>query len=428
MIKKLVLSLVIAQSGFCAFAQNSAISVSEYKERALEYSKQYKQAEQQRIATEAGVKSAKSAFLPQIDAAGSYQYRINKYDMALGGASVPMAHDSYSAEIGAVQSIYAGGAIYNSYKASQLQNDIAIESQKLTKDNVLYSADVLYWSTAARKEMYEIMTEYVQIIQQTYDLIAERFNDGLISKTDLLQVSSRLQEAQLQKVNALKAYQLSLENFNVLIGNNPSAPVALGDSITTAVVMPMEVGVTSAYSNRPEMKISDLQISLADRQVNLAKSKYLPNVAIGFKQTWGTTMINVSGETMWNSIAYASVQVPIFHWGGRLQNVRAAKAQKIAQELGYEITRDQVTNEVSNAWTNLQENTRLVDVASQTVNIAQENLDINTFSYAEGRLTILDVLQSQLTWIQAYTNLVNSHLQQKVSIADYQKAVGVNNY
>ena len=43
----------------------------------------------------------------------------------------------------------------------------------------------------------------------------------------------------------------------------------------------------------------------------------------------------------------------------------------------------------------------------------------------EGRLTILDVLSAQLTWVQAYTNLIQSYYEQKIALADYRKATGI---
>ena len=63
--------------------------------------------------------------------------------------------------------------------------------------------------------------------------------------------------------------------------------------------------------------------------------------------------------------------------------------------------------------------------AEENCKLAEENLDLNTFSYTEGKLTILDVLSAQLTWIQAYTNLIQSYYEQKIALADYRKATGI---
>jgi len=65
-------------------------------------------------------------------------------------------------------------------------------------------------------------------------VLTTRFNDGQISKTDLLQVQSRLKEAELNKSAAYKDYQIALQNLNVLMGVPPMTPVEIADAITTA--------------------------------------------------------------------------------------------------------------------------------------------------------------------------------------------------
>ena len=43
------------------------------------------------------IKAAKTGFFPSVDFSGSYQYRINKYDLDFGpGMSVEMDHNTYS--------------------------------------------------------------------------------------------------------------------------------------------------------------------------------------------------------------------------------------------------------------------------------------------------------------------------------------------
>ena len=94
-----------------------------------------------------------------------------------------------------------------------------------------------------------------------------------------------------------------------------------------------------------------------------------------------------------------------------------------SKEYDLQITKDQITLEVSNAWTNLTENTKQITVAEEACRIAEENLELNTFSYTEGKLPIIDVLSAQVTWIQSYSSLIQTWLQQKVSLADYNKAI-----
>lgn len=406
-------------------AAQEALTVQEYKQRVLEYSQQIKQSGEQRKSLVEAVRAAKTGFFPQIDFSGSYQYRINDYNLELGGASIGMDPNTYSLEATVAQNVYDGGSTYNRYRATQVQRDIAEQNELLTTDNVIRSADVTYWSAAAQKKMYEVMTQYVEIIATQRDLLAERFNDGLISKTDLLQIEARLKEAELQRISAYKSYQVALQNLNILMGNEPATPVSVTDSISMYQVLPLRMDAEQAMENRPEYRIANLNIDYQQRQINLVKSKYNPKLAVGFKETWGTQMLNVDGTTMWNSLLYASVSIPIFHWGARFKEINSQRALLRSEEFARRIAEDRISQEVSNAWTNLTENTKQIRVAESSVGIAEENLELNTFSYNEGKLPILDVLSAQLTWIQAYSSLVQSWLQQKVSLADYYKAVGI---
>ena len=67
-----------------AKAQVQPITAAEYKEKVLEYSRQIKQSSEERIAMQHAIKAAKTAFFPAVDFSGSYQYRINKYELGMG--------------------------------------------------------------------------------------------------------------------------------------------------------------------------------------------------------------------------------------------------------------------------------------------------------------------------------------------------------
>ena len=411
-----------------ANAQQEPVTAENYKQKVLEYSRQIKQSSEERIAMQHAIKAAKTAFFPAVDFSGSYQYRINKYELGMGDGipGIPMDHNTYSLGATVSQPIYSGGQIYNNYKAAQIQGRITEQAEELTTDNIIYAADMNYWSVAARKGMYDVMTQYVDIVQELANVLTIRFNDGQISKTDLLQVQSRLKEAELNKSTAYKDYQLSLQNLNVLMGIAPLTPIEIADSVTMVQAMPAKIGEEAALNNRPDYMISKLNIEYQLRQINLSKAKYNPTLAVGFQGTWGTAMLNVEGsEKLWTPAVFASLKIPLFRWGARFKEVNSQKALLRSKEYAMDNTRDQISQEVANAWTNLTENTKQIMIAEDACKIAEENLDLNTFSYNEGKLPILDVLSAQLSWIQSYSSLIQTWYQQKASLSQYNKAVGI---
>lgn len=424
---KIIIACLLLGAASVGAQEAATLSVNEYKERVLDYSRQIRQSSEERIAMQEAIKAAKTAFFPALDFSGNYQYRINKYDLDFGpGMSVEMDHNTYSLGATVSQPIYAGGKIYNSYKAAQVQGKITTEAETLTTDNVIYSADLNYWSAAARKGMYQVMCQYVDIVQELANVLTIRFEDGQISKTDLLQVQSRLKEAEINKSSAYKEYQIALQNLNSLMGVDPMSPIEITDSISTYLALPLQVGEDVALKNRPEYAISLLNLEYQKRQINLSKAKYNPMLSVGFQGTWGTPMLNVKGsDQLWTPAVFASLKIPLFHWGARFKEVNSQKALLRSKEYAMDNARDQIAKEVANAWTSLTENTKQITVAEEACRIAEENLDLNTFSYNEGRLPILDVLSAQLSWIQSYSNLIQTWYQQKASLAQYNKAIGI---
>lgn len=415
-------------SALAANAQQEPVTAENYKQKVLEYSRQIKQSSEERIAMQHAIKAAKTAFFPAVDFSGSYQYRINKYELGMGDGipGIAMDHNTYNVGATVSQPIYAGGQIYNNYKAAQIQGEIAGQAEELTTDNIIYAADMNYWSVAARKGMYEVMSQYVNIVQELANVLTIRFNDGQISKTDLLQVESRLKEAELNKSSAYKDYQIALQNLNVLMGVPPLTPLEIADSVTMVQPLPMQIGEEAALNNRPDYSISKLNIEYQQRQLNLSKAKYNPTLSVGFQGTWGTPMLNVEGsDKLWTPTLFASLKIPLFRWGARFKEVNSQKALLRSKEYALDNTRDQISQEVANAWTGLTENTKQITVAEEACKIAEENLDLNTFSYNEGKLPILDVLSAQLSWIQSYSSLIQIWYQQKASLAQYNKAVGI---
>lgn len=420
--KKLIIYTVFCLSSAQVAAQTGPLSADEYRRRVLDYSLQLQQSSEQAEAVRQAMREAKTSFLPAIDFSGTGQYRVTDYDLGLLGSMKP---ESYSVEAGAQQVVYAGGAVKHGYQAAKLQHEIAQESEVLTAMNVAYSAELNYWSSAAKSALLRLTDRYVQLITELTEVIRTRYYDGLISKTDLLQIEARLSDAKIQRSEAYKSYQISLQNLNIMMGADPLQAVAMSDEINLpdsipSSIMPLEM----ALDRRSEYAISEMNVDYQRRQMKIQRSQYLPQFAIGMKAGWGTTMLNLDGSTLWNSYAYASLNVPLFRWGAKSKNVASQRALVRSSQLDVQAARDQIASELYGAYTSLVESRNQIRIAEESCDISKESLDLNTFSYNEGKLPIVDVLTAQVSWVQANSALIQAWLQEKIAFADYNKAVG----
>ena len=403
-----------------------SFTYNNFEKLVLDYSQTLKQSVAKQVAMKKAMQVAKTGFLPSVDANGNYSYRLNDYEMPFGDdMSIPMKHDAYSAGFSVMQPVFAGGSIVYNYKGQKIQHNIAEQSVELTKDNVIFAAENSYWSAAAQKEMYLVMSHYSEIVGQLLEVLQHRYDDGMISKTDLIQMQVRKKEAEIQKLNAYEAYKVSMQNMNVLMGRNVNDSINVAESVSERVETPELASLDAVMNVRPDLTISKLNSDYQKNLIRLSTAKYNPTLAVGYQGAWGTQMLNINGDTKFNHSLVVSLKVPLWRWGARFKQAASQRAMYNQSVYALQDKKDQVSKEVVAAWTKLTDSEQRIDLSEKNCKLADENLELNTFSYSEGRLSILDVLSAQLTWIQAYTNLVKSHYQAKIALATYKKAAGL---
>ena len=432
--KRILASITIAIiSTTIAIAQNQTnhfndanekqkLSLSQFKNMVMDYSMQIKMSQEQINAAENKFKATRTGYYPSLSATADANYMTNlPFDIP----GMNLKNYTYGAALLLQQNIYAGHAVKNKTEVARIEHNIAKVGKELTAENVLYGAEITYVTLAASEKQFVITTQYIEIIQNLYRIVKERFDDGLISKTDLLMVETRLNEANLQQLAAQKLYRVSMQNLNNMVGQSQTVNYQIVDTIGSPNNFPRMASIEFALENRHDYEISNLKIDLAKRNERLVKSKFNPQIVGGVSGNWGTGSMNLGGDDKLYGVVYASLRTPIFNWLERKKTLGAAKAASQSQVFALEDNKNVITSEFQNAITSLEQSFKQAEIAQKNLEIAQENLELNTYSYNEGRLPILDVLSAQLSWIQSFTASVNSNFHYKVAYADYRKSIGM---
>lgn len=338
----LMIAVVLWTAG--AFAQ--ALSVGQYRSRVLDYNQDIRKSEQVAEGVLYSLKSVKTGFFPKLDASGNYSYQIEDIEFFSG---TDLKHSNYGIEAGLVQNVYSSSAVRKQYRVSKLQYAIARLAVEHTVDNMVYAADVTYWTVVANKDLLNLAEQYVRLVNELYRIVNKRFEEGAISKTDLLMVQNRLKEAELQLNTASTNYAIAVQSLNIMIGENPGAEVVLSDSIQQVLQIPGQTELDEVLKKRADYQAAVMDMEVAKVQTGLARSQFLPQLAVGIKERFGTTMINIDGKSKWATTAYAQISIPVFHWGEMRQNVRMSRTQEEIRELERNQLKDQVSKELNNA-------------------------------------------------------------------------------
>ncbi|MBE5033607.1 TolC family protein [Gallalistipes aquisgranensis] len=416
--------LLAAVSAALPVRSQPSLRIEEYRDAVVAYSYRLKISDQTVQTAWQEALGRKKAFLPRLDASGDFS--VNFRDRwATGPSGLEWLHPySFALQPEVIQTVYGGGGVRNAFRQAQTAYEMSALDRRFTLLDVVYAADYAYWNLAAAQELHKATLQYVEIIRELKRVIAIRFEDGYIARTDLLMIESRLSEAEYQAVNTEKGYRVALHNFNLLMGAPADREVKLANDILTGVLVPPRVEPARILDRRPDYRAALLRVGYETYGMKLAAAPYNPRLSLGVSGVWRNTSPNFRGATELDGLAFLRLSVPIFAWGERRHAVAARRAAVRSSEYAALETKDRIVQEVRDAWTGIEESTVQVSASLRSLDIARQNLDLSTFSYNEGQLTILDVLSAQLSWIQLYTNAVTANFNQKVSIAQYRRAAG----
>ena len=420
--KTQLITLSLLLLGLTAGAQQPYLSREAYRDKVEAYSQILKQQKLKTMASTEARKIAHTGFLPKIDV--NADGTLNMSDLNAWNEPVgEYRNHTYQGVFIVSQPLYTGGALNAQHKIAKAGERLNQLNEELTIDQIHYQSDAVYWNASASQAMLQAADKYQSIVKQQYDIIQDRFNDGMISRTDLLMISTRLKEAELQYIKARQNYTLALQKLNILMGEKPNNPVDSLYTIDTASAPVQILSLENVLQRRADYESTEVNIMKSQAQRKAALSQFNPQLNMYFSGGWATATPNLGYDVSFNPIVGINLNIPIFRWGARFKTNRQQKAYISIQKLQQSYVTDNINEELSAALTKLTETEYQVKTAKETMNLANENLDLVSFSYNEGKANMVDVLSAQLSWTQAHTNLINAYLSEKMAVAEYRKVI-----
>ena len=184
----------------------------------------------------------------------------------------------------------------------------------------------------------------------------------------------------------------------------------------------LETLLQTAEENRPGLKEFQFLIQAAESSVTRAKGDYWPTIdAVGDYGQFQTDLPNLSDQ--WQITARLNWE--IFSGFATEGKVAEASAQLREVQAGLRDFELEVTRDVTDSYLRAEENREGVDIADQTVELAEENLRLAEGRYKAGIGDLLEFNDAQLLFTQNQSNLVITYYNYLTALARIDRAVGV---
>lgn len=334
----------------CIVCTGSAVAEQWNLDRCVAYAHEHnisvQQSKLQIMSGDLEVTEAKDRFLPNVSASASQSFSFGR---GLTAENTYADRNTSSFQWGANLNLplFQGLSEYRQLKVAKSNLQKLLYDYEAAKDNVTLNVISSYLQVLYAKEVLE--SSRSQLDYSTYEVERQKalVEAGKVAEADLYDAESQQATDRLQVVTAENDVQTAL----VELANLLQLPTAVGFDITPIdegepIILTADAVFNAALVHNNSILASRQSIEVADRNISLAKTGYIPTLSFGANV--GSSYYTVGGmphesfgdQMRHNYSTYIGVNlsIPIFNAFSTRNSVRRAKIQKIQAELALDQT------------------------------------------------------------------------------------------
>ena len=468
--KKILFSILSLLLSGEAVAQESAIgvlSLDSCRSLAMSNNKELRMHHAEQQAAYYERKAAFTKYLPRVSATGAYMYtseeisllsdeqkdKLNNIGTTLGALMPQLdgkqdmlnglgsnlvedlhtnTHNMGMVGVMLTQPIYMGGKIDAYNRITRYAELVAMQKHDLTLQEVILEVDKTYWQIVSLQSKRKLAESYLQLVEKLDGDVQQMIKEGVATKADGLSVRVKVNEAKVSLIQVKNGLSISKMLLCQLCGMELNTPILLEDEMDEkqkVMPQPMTANVQTAFEFRPELNMLSLAQKISEEKVKLARSEFLPTVAL----TGGYLATNPSAfnsferkmKGMWN--VGVMVNVPLVTFGERVYKVKAAKAEAVMASLKLSETHEKVELQVSQNQQKVDEAAERLTTALRSQDEADENLRFANAGMKEGVIPLSNVLEAQTAWLKAHSEQVEAEVDLRLANLYLLKSTGMLN-
>ena len=291
---------------------------------------------------------------------------------------------------------------------------------EMTKLDISLQAKQAYDRIALQKSLLLHAQQDLDLARNILRQADIRFEAGDVPQLDVMRASVEVGRATNRLTAAKNDLSVAKTTLNALLARPLQTPFTIADSL---VYQPFETDLdqltAAALKQRPDLAGTELQLKALQSQQAAATAAYWPdlNVGLGRQQRHG-----VHEENSWQ--VRFGLELPLWAFS-RQRGERAetkAEVAKVAAER--DAVRYQVLLETEQAYLALKTAEEQVALfQGQILPEAERAFEVAGLSYDEGKLTYLELLEAQRTYIETQIEYAQALFEYRAATAALERAI-----
>ena len=399
--------------------------LQQYIEEGLQNNMDVRIAIQQMVAAQAYAKQGKAGYLPSVSVGTNWTHQELSKNTQFGAFLTDTSTDQFDVTANLSWEADIWGKIRSNKRATQAAYLQSVAGHQAVKTQLISSIANTYYNLLALDAQLEVTKQTIATRKTSVETIKALKEAGQVTQVAVDQNVAQYNSAQALQVDIETAIFKTENMLSILLGKS-AQDFERSNLDIQKIEENLKLGVPATLlSNRPDVMSAEYNLIQSFELTNVAKSNLYPSLKL--TASGGLQSLEIDKLFNANSI-FANIV------GGLTQplfNKRALKTQKevaIAQQeqalLQFKKTLLIAGSEVSNALFSYESETKKFQFRENEVE-ALRTAEANSEELLKnGYATYLDLLTARQSALSAELNIIDSKLQQLVSIVDLYEALG----
>jgi len=416
-----ILTTFIFLSFFISYSFSQTYTLKEAIAIALKNKETLKASALDLATSKQNVKESYSSILPSLRLSGNvsesrFPSQFGGYNEASGEIITSEINSltTASSNISLTQNIYDGGIWWNTIRQAKNSYRISEQFDRQIRTNIINNVHAAYFNYLKAAQLLDVARSNLMSSQQQLALVQRQFDLGSAKKTDLLKAEVRFGQARIDVINNDAAVLSSYRNLKNALGLIKSEVDFTVEDVEAPleIVPEFDTGFELVQKFNPSVKAKQYQILGAKISAKISKGSRLPRVSASAGMSGTADNLSDAFSNSYNdqsrSNTNLSISIPIYSGNSISTRIQKAKIAVNRQESEYLTQLQDLSVQLEGYLDRLNNYKEIIPINETVLESAEEDLKLSQVRYAQGSTTILEVLNAQVSVVQARSSLVRS--------------------
>ena len=302
-------------------------------------------------------------------------------------------------------------------------------SYEKAREDLMVQISKMYYLIQNTTEQISIVNDNIRRFKELRDITQAFYDNGMALEIDLKRINVKIETMDVQLANAKAMLSEQYNMLKYVMDYPAEKDIVVEEKVVDKVD---DAQLTGLNTNLYELQLLQKKLDMAELQKKMAKDGYLPTLALS--ANWAYTAYTDkfknwfhSGESNhWyrsNGIGL-QLRVPVFDGFEKRSKIRKAQVDIDNAKLSYENALKSMQTQYANAINDLANNQRNYVKQRDNYRLAEGIYGVTVDRYREGIVSMVEVLQDEMSMSDAQNNYLTANYNFKISNLNVLKLTG----